>query len=108
MLRLTQNFRQIIMRNKSTETLEDKIARIQKMEQYFDEILEARMINPNIIKDDENIREKFQELLTYYGNGQWMHDYECDEQGELPSDLKRGILSEDGLYNLLTEVENDE
>ena len=31
---------------------------------------------------------------------------EADEKGELPTDLKRGVLSEDGLWNLLTN--NDE
>ena len=34
-----------------------------------------------------------------------MEDYEADEAGELPEDLKRGILSEDGLYNLPAEYE---
>ena len=86
------------------ENLKDKIARIQKMEQYFDEILEGRKSNPNIIYEDEEIKKKFQELIEYYENGQWLQDYECDERGELPADLKRGVLSQDALYNLLSEV----
>ena len=28
-------------------------------------------------------------------------DYEADERGELPPDLKRGVLSQDALYDLL-------
>ena len=28
-------------------------------------------------------------------------DFELDEEGKLPADLKRGVLSEDGIYNLL-------
>ena len=36
---------------------------------------------------------------------QWIKDFENDERGELPLDLKRGVLSEDGLYNLLSEVD---
>lgn len=28
-------------------------------------------------------------------------DYEADERGELPPDMKRGVLSQDALYNLL-------
>jgi len=35
-------------------------------------------------------------------SGQWLADYELDEAGGLPPDLKRGVLSEDGLYNLLS------
>lgn len=46
-----------------------------------------------------------QELTEYYGNGRWMVDYETDEAGLLPSDLKRGVLSEDGVYNLLFDIE---
>ena len=42
------------------------------------------------------------ELREYYENGQWLLDYEADERGELPGGLKRGVLSQDGLWNLLT------
>lgn len=71
------------------------------MEQYFDEITEAVNSNPNLIHNDVKIKEKLQELIDYYENGWWLQDYECDERGELPVDLKRGVLSQDGLYNLL-------
>ena len=45
-------------------------------------------------------------LLDYYENGQWLRDYRLDEQRLLPSDLKRGILSEDGFYNYLQQAKN--
>ena len=32
-----------------------------------------------------------------------MKDYEDDEAGKLPSDLKRGVLSEDLVYDLIRE-----
>lgn len=86
------------------EKLHDTITRIQKMEQCFDEILEGKKVNPNIIDEDEVIKEKFQELLAYYENGLWLRDYECDERGEIPADLKRGILSQDAFYDFLSEV----
>ena len=37
-------------------------------------------------------------------SGQWLKDFEADEKGKLPANLKRGVLSEDGLYNLLAET----
>ena len=37
-------------------------------------------------------------------SGQWLRDYEADERGELPVGLKRGVLSQDALYDLLTSV----
>ena len=42
------------------------------------------------------------ELREYYENGQWLLDYEADERGELPGGLKRGVLSQDGLWDLLS------
>ena len=42
-----------------------------------------------------------QSLIDYYESGQWLRDYEADERGELPVTLKRGVLSQDGLWDLL-------
>ena len=39
----------------------------------------------------------------YYGSSDWRKDFEDDEAGLLPADLKRGVLSEDGIWNLLTD-----
>ena len=45
------------------------------------------------------------ELAVYYDGGEWRKDFEADEAGLLPDGLKRGVLSEDGLYNLLAEYD---
>lgn len=71
----------------------DAILRIQEMESRFDRLL-ADSPEP----DDLSV------LLDYYENGQWLRDYRLDEQGLLPSDLKRGILSEDGFYSYLQQA----
>ena len=42
-------------------------------------------------------------LACYMDSGDWQADYEADEQGRIPQDMKRGVLSQDGLYNLLQE-----
>ena len=68
----------------------DIIERITHMEALFDRALETRIISA--------------ELRDYYSGGQWLRDYEADERGELPEDLKRGVLSQDGLWNLLEEL----
>lgn len=68
------------------------ILRIREMEARFD-----RLLANNASPEDLSI------LLDYYENGLWMKDYRMDELGFLPPDLKRGILSEDGFYNFLTE-----
>lgn len=45
-----------------------------------------------------------QELDAYYTSDEWKQDYVDDEAGLLPQDLKRGVLSEDGLYDLLEQI----
>ena len=42
-------------------------------------------------------------LEAYYTSPAWLSDFEADEAGLLPPDLKRGVLSEDGIYNLLED-----
>ena len=42
-------------------------------------------------------------ILSSYYETLWKEDFEADEQGLIPKDTKRGVLSEDGLYNLLQD-----
>jgi len=80
-------------------TIFESIDRIRKMEAIFDKL------TVDIREDPPKINKKMlQILIDYYDNGEWMHDYELDEAGLLPSDLKRGVLSEDGVYNLLSSI----
>ena len=69
------------------------IERVKHMEALFDRALETKDIP--------------QELMEYYFGGQWLRDYEADQRGELPAGLKRGVLSEDGVWNLVTEQETE-
>ena len=81
-----------------------RTARIMEMEERYDKVraaldelkkAEEQLVN---LSDDVGI------LREYYESGKWQEDYEADEQGKLPVDLKRGVLSEDGLWNLLDEL----
>ena len=54
-------------------------------------------------KDLSAIQSVICTLADYQSSGLWLSDYEADENSELPKDLKRGVLSQDGLYNLLCE-----
>ena len=45
--------------------------------------------------------DALRELSDYYGSDAWKRDLASDEAGLFPKELKRGVLSEDGLYNLL-------
>ena len=86
------------------DKLQETIERITKMEFYFDTIKKALEIHPDLLKKEAPAGIMLQELTEYYENGQWLADYEADEAGLLPRDLKRGVLSEDGVYNLLFDI----
>ena len=47
------------------------------------------------------LRGKADALARYYASREWKRDFADDEAGRLPKDLKRGVLSEDGIYNAL-------
>lgn len=51
----------------------------------------------------EEAKKAIASLSRYYDSEEWRQDYEADEAGLLPKDLKRGVLSEDGIWNLLSD-----
>jgi len=73
------------------------------MEQVFDALQSVVNADPAVVKN-AGFQAFVQILADYYENGQWLRDYELDECGKLPKDLKRGVLSEDGLYNFLMTI----
>lgn len=49
------------------------------------------------------VQDDIRELEAYYGSEVWKQDFADDEKGLLPSNLKRGVLSEDAIWNVLTD-----
>ncbi len=47
--------------------------------------------------------ELLRQLSDYYGSPAWKRDFAADEAGLLPKELRRGVLSEDGIYHLLEQ-----
>ena len=68
---------------------------------------------PDILVDMTAVGEESGELgqtlqmtAEYYDSELWLQDFEADEAGKLPKDLKRGVLSEDAVYDLITDHEH--
>ena len=78
-----------------------RIERITNMESLFDKSEEVVKRLEAAIKDFSDIEHDIAKLEAYYNSPQWRKDFEADEAGKLPQDLKRGVLSEDGIWNLL-------
>ena len=73
------------------------------MEQLFDFSSEAIKEHPMPLDKYEEAKKAIASLSRYYDSEEWRQDYEADEAGLLPKDLKRGVLSEDGIWNLLSD-----
>ena len=68
-------------------------AQIRRIMYYEDMMHQAENGDPEVLRH----------LSDYYSSPAWKRDYAADEAGLFPKDLKRGVLSEDGIYDLLNE-----
>ena len=84
--------------------IRETIERIQTIEQSFDMLQKAEGENPDTLRENAELREMLRLLRRYYEDGQWLQDYELDEQGCFPRELKRGVLSQDGIFEFLEEM----
>lgn len=80
-----------------------QIERIEKMEKCLDESVKAIRDLSDALERYEASFASLKKLSDYYGSTLWMKDFEDDEAGKLPEGLKRGVLSEDTVYDLLTD-----
>ena len=83
-----------------------QIERIEEMEVLYDECLESIKNFEKSLKEYKRLQKKIDRLEEYYFSNLWRKDYEDDEKGRIDKGIKRGVLSQDGIYNLL--IVNDE
>ena len=82
---------------------DERVERVKKMEELLDKVtpkvkaFEQSLTNLNSAFDDIK-------TLNEYYKKEWKEDYEADEQGKIPKDLKRGVLSQDTLFDLLGKI----
>ena len=81
----------------------NQLERIRYMEQLLDFVIESRK-EQNINHDKQTrVQEATRILAEYYASKEWKQDFADDEAGLLPKDLKRGVLSEDGIWNIFDQ-----
>ena len=83
----------------------EQIRRIAQMEAYLDEIAAAQAEVTAALEKYGALREKLAVLTAYYEGPLWRQDFADDEAGKLPRDLKRGVVTEDAVYDVLTDHE---
>lgn len=79
----------------------EQIERISQMEEILDN---ATLVIDNLNEAIERYLQvvpDIEGLVEYSQSDLFMRDYEADEMGLLPDDLKRGVLSEDGISGIV-------
>ena len=84
--------------------MQKQIERVEKMEALFDAAQSAVNALDEALDAFDGVRDGLKTLDAYYQSADWKEDFEADEHGAFPEDLKRGVLSEDALYNLLSDA----
>ena len=81
----------------------EQTERIRQMEQRLDRASAAVMELSAALDKYEEALEPMAILDQYYSSDEWKQDFAADEAGLLPPSLKRGVLSEDAVWNLLAD-----
>ena len=83
--------------------LEEIAQRVSAMEEALDEMIDANEEVRAALQRFAHAQQHAKELTNYLGSEQWISDFEADEAGMLPANLKRGVLSEDEAFNALAD-----
>lgn len=96
-----QKYNSMKSRFKNRMAAESIPQHIYQMEAILDAAQQKMNALEQRIADYKAFQAKIQELEEYYASQQWKEDFALDEEGKFPKRLKRGVLSEDGIYNML-------
>ena len=94
---------QLVMQRTESFIREKQLRRISHYEELLDRLLYALTDSEITGEELSEMRVEAQSLSGYYGSEEWKEDLADDAAGLLPPDLKRGVLSEDGIYNALED-----
>lgn len=86
---MVQNYEHITKYENILNQFDDKVHELEELMLFFEEH-----------------HQDFGKLMNYYYSDQRREDLEDDQQGKLPEDLNRGVLSEDAIYNLYVDYRN--
>jgi GNAT superfamily N-acetyltransferase len=81
------------------EAVQEQIKRIS----YYEGVMQ-RIGELSRTGNEPELKKLADELEAYYTGSAWKRDFAADEAGLLPRELRRGVLSEDGIYDLLEDL----
>ena len=87
------------------EVSAEQIERVSQMEAALVRLNDAITTVEGALDPYEQMWDDYRALDKYYSGKAWWEDLEADNQGLLPEDLPRGVLSEDAVYDALGDAE---
>lgn len=79
----------------------DQIERIKTMEEHLDKASQAVKTLSEALDLYTDAMESIETIDDYLVSDEWQQDFNDSEAGLLPKDLKCGVLSEDGIWNVI-------
>ena len=81
---------------------EKAVERIRSFETLLSACTEDVQRFETLLEEYRSIQGRIRSLTEYYGSEEWYSDRALDEEGLLPKNLPRGVLSEDPVYDVIT------
>ena len=79
----------------------DQIERIKTMEEHLNKASQAVKALSDALDLYAEAMESIETIDDYLVSDEWQQDFDDSEAGRLPKDLKCGVLSEDGIWNVV-------
>ena len=79
----------------------DQIERIKAMEEHLDKASQAVKALSEALDLYTEAMESIETIDDYLVSDEWQKDFNDSEAGKLPKDLKCGVLSEDGIWDVV-------
>ncbi len=79
----------------------EQIERIKTMEEHLDKASQAVKALSDALDLYTEAMESIETIDDYLVSDEWQQDFNDSEAGHLPKDLKCGVLSEDGIWNVI-------
>ena len=79
----------------------EQIERIKLMEQHLDKATQAVKALSDALDLYSEAVDSIEAIDDYLASDEWEQDFNDSEAGRLPKDLKCGVLSEDGIWDVV-------
>lgn len=83
---------------------ERRIQRVREMEKTLNEWVRLGDKGETLLEAMTAQLPALERLISYYSSPDWMRDSEDSNEGRFPEDLPQGVLSEDAVFDLLTQL----